>query len=296
MIFADFKTYLIREKHLSTTSAYFYLFDVSQFFNFIRKDICHTAEEDVLKFIEYLNNKNMKPRTVERKICSLTAFFRWTTRSGRTKKMPIRMNAKQQRADIKPPKLKPVERPLLTEEQTVSLLNSIYEQSVEFKSRNLLMYKLMLFRGLKPDEIRNAMTDDIDWKNKKMKIHRKKTTISTVPKTYTIDIAAFIDELEEYVDNAYPVRLENKILFPNIFGGRISQRTMHRDISRFSEKIGIHLSLIDLRYNFAANRIKFEELEHLCKRLGHARIDVTVRSLRKDISELPRITDIKDFK
>lgn len=272
MLFEEFRNYLVSERHLNSNTAKFYLVDVAQFSEFITKDICNATADDIQAFIDWLGQKGSKPRTIGRKVATLSTFFNWTTKTNRTEKSPIEFGARRKRMNISVPSYPEVERSELTDEQVQNLLDTIKGGHEKRRLRDQILYQLLLFRGVRSSEVQMAKVADVNFNDNIMTIHRPDKGSS-----YVIDIAFLKDDLKQHIETLAD---KNGLLFINKHGGAISLRSIRRELAKFAAKVGFKANPTSLRFNFAVKRSKTDKIRDLSNRLGHSSL-VTTKLLLK---------------
>lgn len=277
MLFEDFHNYLVAERHLNSNTARFYLVDVAQFSEFLKKDIYTATADDIQAFINWLVEKGSKPRTIGRKVATLSTFFKWTTKTKRTEKSPIEFGNRRKRMNISVPLYQEVERSELTDEQVQNLLDIIKGGHEKRRLRDQILYQLLLFRGVRASEAQRAKVTDVNLDGNIMTIHRV-TKGSGVPGTYTIDIAFLKDDLKQHIESLTD---KDGLLFTNKHGNVISLRSIRRELAKFAAKAGIKANPTSLRFNFAVKRSKTDNIRDLSDRLGHSSLITTKLLLKK---------------
>jgi len=150
-----FIEYLVVIKGLSKNSIEFYQKDLIQFEEFLSKSIINASSEDVIEFLSTIkkteNNKTINQRTLNRKLSSINAFFKFAYKEDWTdKKIKV--------PQLKPPKSLPK---FLTNEDIkkgIELIDTTNWLGLRDKALILFLYAT----GLRVSEAMNAKKDDIE--------------------------------------------------------------------------------------------------------------------------------------
>ena len=250
-----FIEYLVVIKGLSKNSIEFYQKDLIQFEEFLSKSIINASSEDVIEFLSTIkkteNNKTINQRTLNRKLSSINAFFKFAYKEDWTdKKIKV--------PQLKPPKSLPK---FLTNEDIkkgIELIDTTNWLGLRDKALILFLYAT----GLRVSEAMNAKKDDIEdgWIRVRNGKGDKQRVVPIAP------IA--LEVLNEYLH----IRLHiSDYLFINAKGKQLSR------ISAFNiTKKYLNVSPHVLRHSFATSLILGgADLRVVQELLGHASLLTT---------------------
>ena len=150
----DYINYIYIEKKLSNNTKDAYLRDLAEFSNYLKnKEINKVTDNDIKKYINYLNDNNVSSKTVARKIVSLRTFFNYVKREN-----IININPMEK---ITSPKIKKTLPKTLNIEEVNKLLD--YEAATALEYRNKAMLELVYASGLRVSELVNLNVSDINF-------------------------------------------------------------------------------------------------------------------------------------
>jgi len=246
-----FIEYLIIEKGLSKNSVNFYRSDLLQFEEFLGKSVINANSDEVIEFLSTLkktsdDNQIINQRTLNRKLSSINAFFRFAYKKEWT-------NNKLKVKQLKTPKQLPK---FLTNEEIMNGLKNIDSENwLSLRDKALILF--LYATGLRVSEAMNAKKGDIEdgW----IRVRNGKGD-----KERLVPIAGIaLKALNEYLfKRPHP----SDYLFINSKGGKLSR------ISAFSiTKKYLNVSPHVLRHSFATSLILGgADLRVVQELLGHS--------------------------
>ena len=246
-----FIEYLIIEKGLSKNSVNFYRSDLLQFEEFLGKSVINANSDEVIEFLSTLkktsdNNQIVNQRTLNRKLSSINAFFRFAYKKEWT-------NNKLKVKQLKTPKQLPK---FLTNEEIMNGLKNIDSENwLSLRDKALILF--LYATGLRVSEAMNAKKGDIEdgW----IRVRNGKGD-----KERLVPIAGIaLKALNEYL---FKRPHSSEYLFINSKGGKLSR------ISAFSiTKKYLNISPHVLRHSFATSLILGgADLRVVQELLGHS--------------------------
>jgi len=250
-----FIEYLVVIKGLSKNSIEFYTKDLMQFEEFLGKSIINASSEDVIEFLSKIkkteNDKIVNQRTLNRKLSSINAFFKFAYKEDwTTNKIKV--------PQLKPPKSLPK---FLTNDDIkkgIELIDTSNWLGLRDKALILFLYAT----GLRVSEAMNAKKDDIEdgW----IRVRSGKGD-----KQRLVPVASIaLDALNEYL---YKRSHVSDYLFINSKGKPLSR------ISAFNiTKKYLNVSPHVLRHSFATSLVLGgADLRVVQELLGHASLLTT---------------------
>jgi len=257
-----FVTYLEIEKNSSNYTILNYKHDLEEFGAFLKETPLENVEYLTLrKYLAHLKSKNLKPRTLARKISCLRTFFRFLCREGYLKANPTAL--------LLTPKLDKRLPEFLTEDEMLKLLNAPPKDS-PFCLRDRAILETLYSTGMRVGELVGLNIEDVDFISGVVKVRGKGKKERLLP----IGEKA-LSALREYVDKR---KKQNKELLLNKNGTRLTDRgvrdIMEKYIRQTSSKENI--SPHTLRHSFATHLLNHgADLRSVQELLGHVNLSTT---------------------
>lgn len=265
-VMEEFFLYMKVEKTASDQTIYAYRSDLKQFLGFLEKSNLNPFTVDAVsqpllhKFLLYLGETfNYKPATLSRRVNCLRSFFNYCVQQDYIMVSPMRR--------IKPPK-KPKRIPVFLSSSELDRLLSVPEvyKVDDMWLQDKVMLYVLAYTGLRRAELLSLDWDNIDFKNKTLKVIGKGNLERIVP---------LKDELTEILWDYLQTRLPlvNKALLINEKLNRLDKDTLARRFRSCvnkarldSEKVTPHV----LRHTFATNLLsKGVDVVTIQELLGH---------------------------
>ena len=213
----EYLEYLENIKGYSKYTIISYKTDIQKYFEYLNKNKLNYYENE--KYIQNLSKNKYAKTTINRKIVSITNFFKWCKNQ---KKLNLR--------DIKTIKNMKTERKLptiLTSNYINKLLDTIpTSTSKEVRDRTII--EILYSSGLRVSELSNLKINDIK-KNKSIKVLGKGKKVRILPMT---DKA--FNLLQLWIDthrNEYVNKYSGKYIFLGVRGNKISEREVQRIVN-----------------------------------------------------------------
>lgn len=265
-----FESYLINEKKASANTLSSYLRDVRQFSDYMQsncvKDIIDAQEEDLAGYIDGLREKGKSVATVSRSIASLKCLYthltikRYITDNPSTKLAP-------EKSEQKLPEI-------LTSEEVDLLLSQ--PECIDAKGfRDKAMLELLYATGIRVTELIDLDLEDVNLPAGVIRCRGKdkERVIPLYPKA--------IKAISEYLDIVRPQMIampDEKALFVNVSGERMSRQGFWKLIKHYQKKAGIEKDITPhtLRHSFAAHLLENgADIHSIQEMLGHADVSST---------------------
>lgn len=220
---------------------------------------------EVVGYLLDLKNTGKSAATVNRKVASLRAFYRFMLEKGYVKENPTYR--------IKSPKIERKELEYLTVEEMDKLL-SLPDGSLR-GVRDRAILEVLYATGIRVSEITEANLEDINLRMGSVTCKGEHGKARIVPMGRPAKAA-----LEEYVYDARPKLLrkdqekgkEERVLFVNYAGDRITRQGLWKIIKEYAKKAGIESNITPqtLRNSFAVHMIQNgADIKSLQELLGH---------------------------
>ena len=281
-----FIAYLTLERKYSHHTAHAYEKDVREFQDFCEK----TFEVSDLEKVEYpmirswivaLINKPLSNRTVNRKIASLKAYYKFLLRTG-----VISQNPLARHKALKMPKK--VEVPF-SETEMEQLLGEVpFDENFE-GCRDKLIIDLFYTTGIRRSELINIKLADMDRNQMTIKVlgkRNKERYIPLLPATLAL-VDGYLEQREK-LDN---IR-EPQFMFLTASGGKIYGTLVYRIINAWLGKVStkVKKSPHVLRHTFATHLLnKGADLNSVKELLGHSSLASTQVYTHSSIAELQKV-------
>ncbi|MEN6623193.1 MAG: tyrosine recombinase XerC [Smithella sp.] len=293
-LIGSFQTYLKTERNVSEHTRMAYIGDLEDFTEFLKKngylrniaEIVNIEAEAIRTYLGYLFRQKLKKVTINRKISSLRAFYKYLIRNGKTKVNPAEM--------IQTAKTERYIPNFLSVDEMFELLKSQNDKSIS-GLRNLAILELFYSSGLRLSELAGLNVADVNFKEALVKVRGKGRKERIVP----IGSPA-ISALQEYLTKTGEVRIKfntvavNNPLFLNIRGARITGRSIARIVDERVKKseIGRKISPHALRHTFATHLLNAgADLRSIQELLGHESLSTTQKYTAVNINRMMEIYD-----
>ena len=263
----EFLRYLLIDKGYSENTIESYKRDLDKFLEYNKnKSIDSISNEDLKKYIKYLNDTGLNEKSIARNISSLKSFYKFLVIS-----KYISSNTSD---SLYLPKIKKSLPNTLTEEEVFSLLD--IELIDNFSYRNKAMLELLYASGLRVSELINLKLQDVDFSQDIIRTFGKGSKERVIP------IGDYAKEyLEKYIyeyRSSMLKRENSEYIFLNNHGKQMTRQGFFKIIKKIAKEKGINkeLSPHTLRHSFASHLLKYgADLRTIQELLGHSDISTT---------------------
>jgi len=281
--------YLKYEKNLSLNSINSYQKDIIQFLNFLKnKKITETAglNLDIFRdFLKYIDNFHYSNRTIIRKYSSLVNFFRFLERNNYIDF--------QLTESINVPRKRHRFYSFMSENEAERLFDS-FEPQNDFEIRDRAILELLYSTGARVSEAEGLKIGDIDLQGSELIVTGKgrKQRMVYLNQTAACWLKKYLGIRSRLVSGGKDKYVNDKHLFLNRFGKRLSSRSMRTIVKKYVKKALIDKNITphSIRHSFATHLLQegagIREIQEL---LGHESISTTqiyshlnVKKLKKD--------------
>jgi site-specific recombinase XerD len=224
------------------------------------------THKKVLRYIDYLLDKGLKPKTINCHLDSIRGFYNYL----RDEEEVYITNPVKRGYVLR------LSRPLpkhLRDEEVIKFFEMIK------KSRDRAIFKLMLRCGLRVEEVANLTLSAIDLKRRKIYVHNGKGSKDRV--VYISNDAYYA--LVAYLRARLPSRAKELFLVEKgtYTGKPISVRGIQKRMEYYARKAGVKASCHHLRHTMATQLLNADaDLVTIQDLLGHTRIKTTQRYCR----------------
>lgn len=250
------------EKNYSGHTLLNYRLDLEEFFLFLSHDDVKAVDYPVLRrFLAHLRAKDLKPRSVARKLSSLRSFFKYLQREGVIEKNPAAL--------LQTPKLDKTLPHFMTEQDAVRLMEAPAGDTLSDR-RDKAIVETLYSAGIRVSELVGMSVTDVDLISNVIKVFGKGKKERIVPMGEKA-CAALTDYLAAR-------GAEAKAVFLNKSGGRLTARSVRNIINKHitrqsvAQKVHPHM----LRHSFATHMLDHgADLRCVQELLGHVNLSTT---------------------
>jgi len=286
MAINDFVAYLKLEKNYSRHTAVAYENDLLEFLVFYRDnydatDLGQVQYVVIRSWIVSLSEGGLANRTINRKIASLKAYYRFLQKTGSISTNPLAKHKALRTS-------KKIEIPFSEIEMEAVLSAFGYTDDFVGK-RDQLMIHLLYATGIRRAELINLKLSDVDFETKSIKVLGKRNKERIIP---------MLNSLEPHFLNYYIEREkiddkeENKYLFISSSGNKIYETLVYRSVNKYFTEVSSKLKKSPhiLRHTFATHLLnKGADLNSVKELLGHSSLASTQVYTHNSIAELKKV-------
>ncbi len=247
--------------------------DLKQFFEYFDKDKKNTidlvsiTEEQITKFLDHLSNDKISLRSIQRKISTLRALFRFLISKGYVAASPLE-NIKAPRIEVQLPEIFSVE--------DVESLMKGPDSSTILGVRDLAMLELMYSCGLRVTEMLDLVLGSIQWEEGSLLVKGKRDKERWVP------MGKFAREsLKNYIEKSRTELMKGRyhdFVFVNQRGLKLTRQGFWKILKGYAAKLKLKKELHPhiLRHSFASHMLeRGADLRSIQELLGHTDIATT---------------------
>lgn len=281
-----FKDYLLLEKKYSLHTVTAYVKDLESLQQFV-----YTLDKNIkLESLEYsfirqwlvnLVNKGTTNRTINRKVSSVNAFYKYLQKLNVITSNPL---SKHKALKVEKKVIIP-----FSEIELQTVIQSLSQPQDFETSRDLLLIELFYSTGIRRIEMVNIKTGDIDFKNKTLKVLGKRNKERYIPLLDKVlqTLTIYLDFRNKIKNASY-----TDYLFITNKGLKIYEMLVYRIINKyFSEASSKHkCSPHVLRHSFATHLLnEGADLNAVKELLGHSSLAATQVYTHSSIAELKKV-------
>ena len=261
-----FEAYLKNDKKASDNTLSSYLRDIRQFGEYLGKEIVDAKEDDLAAYITHLKDQGKSVATVSRNIASLKCLYSYLTIN--------RLIDGNPSTKLVPEKSEQKLPQILTSKEVDLLLEQ--PKCVDAKGyRDRAMLELLYATGIRVSELINLDIYDLNLSAGIITCHGRDHD-RAIP-LYNTAIKA-LSEYTEFIRPRMIASPDEKALFVNVSGERMSRQGFWKLIKSYQAKAGIEKDITPhtLRHSFAAHLLENgADLRSIQEMLGHADISST---------------------
>ena len=262
----EYKNYLLIDRHYSDNTIASYMNDIDIYMNYLsmhKIDYKNVLEKDIIKYIDYLNDKN--ELTIAHQISVLRNFYKFLILEKVITKSPLE--------NIDLPKLTKKLPNVLSVDDMLKLLDINLCNMYDY--RNKAMLELLYATGLRVSELINLKVEDVDLDNDFVRTIGKGSKERIVPFN---DYAE--DALLKYINEYRPMFFKKEVseyLFLNNHGKVMTRQGFFKILKELAYEKGIkNISPHTIRHSFATHLLNGgADLRSIQEMLGHSNLATT---------------------
>ena len=282
----NFLTYLRLNRHYSELTIQSYQTDLLQFENFLTKDDNDKSvlENDNListnairSWIMTLTESKISTRSINRKISSLRAYFRWVELNDLDFENPT--------LKIINPKTNYRKMSAIPENDMQTLLDSLRNEEDFIAFRNYLIILLLYATGIRQAELLSIKEGDISLMLRQIRIIGKGNKERIIPLGEEI-----ISKITKYIDLKRRYNIEETTLFTDEKGKRLSKFQLYSMVHKLLENIAVSEHSPHVFRHTCATHLVNEgaNIMNVKSLLGHSSIQATEVYTHTTIEELKK--------
>lgn len=258
MYLDNFKNYLEAEKKYSALTVNAYTKDLEEFIDYLEstgisfnKNIEYTF---IRNWIVFLSKNKISPNSINRKVSSLKAYFKFLVNIKEIKKSPLR-NHTSLRTKSK------VVNPL--NETEMNEVFELFKTSKKELTRDSIIIDILYSTGLRRAELINLKKSDIYFDDQVIKVLGKRNKERLVPM-----LPGLVKKLKLYSINIK----EDSFLLQSKNGNKISPSTIYRVVNKYLRSISTKTKISPhvLRHTFATHILNNgADINSIKEILGH---------------------------
>ncbi|MEM9078031.1 MAG: tyrosine-type recombinase/integrase [Bacteroidota bacterium] len=280
-----FINYLQLEKNYSKHTLAAYGNDIDSFREFCfdefnEKNMDQASYTFIRSWIVHLADKGLTNRSINRKISSLNAYYKFLQKTGHILTSPL---VKHKALKTK----KKVEVPF--SEMEMEKILKLIPFNDDFEGlRDRLMIEMLYATGIRRGELVNLQLKDIDWSKKTVKVLGKRNKERLLPLLPTL-----IPLLKDYLERRSRLQVipDKTYLFLTQKGLKIYETLVYRTINKYFSLVSpkVKKSPHVLRHTFATHLLnQGADLNAVKELLGHASLASTQVYTHNSIAELKK--------
>ncbi len=267
----NFIFYLSVEKGLAQNTLDSYQRDLKKFTQYLKQhniaDVEAITRRIVSNYLYEQKELGLSSSTISRNIASIRSFFQFLLREQKIKDNPC--------SDLESPKMEK-KLPHIISSQDIEVLLNQPQVGEKIGSRDKAMLELLYATGIRVSELVSLNIGDINIKMGFLQCNGKGGKERMIPLG-----SMAIKSVQDYLRSSRPIILkknENKALFVNQHGKRLTRQGFWKILKKYSQKAGItdDITPHTLRHSFATHLLENgADLRSVQEMLGHADISTT---------------------
>lgn len=273
-----FLSYLEIEKNYSKHTILNYKIDLNEFFVFLKDTSIERVDYFHLRrFLASLRSKDLKPRTVARKLSAIRSFFKFIYREGLISKNPSTL--------LMTPKLDRKLPQFLSEQDTGRLVEGASKKD-EPGLRDRAILETLYSTGMRVSELVSLNMNRVDFISNIVKVEGKGRKERLIPIGNTA-----LQAIKKYIDKR---KHASDAVFLNQRGTRLTDRSVRNIVDKYIQQTSIQnkISPHALRHSFATHLLNAgADLRAVQELLGHVNLSTTQIYTHMTTEKLKKIYD-----
>ncbi len=270
MYIQQFADYLKNEKRMASNSLDAYGRDMCDFEQFLSdrgSSLLEATDNDVAAYLNKLKTAGRSASTMNRKMASIRTFYNYMQDKHLIVENPAR--------GIKTPRIEKKELEYLSIKEIDKLLESPDDSLKGRRDRAIL--EVLYATGIKVSELIDANLEDVNFRMGFITCYGESRKTRIIPMGRPAR-AALEDYVYEVRDQLLGENKDEKALFVNYYGRRLTRQGLWKVLKEYGEKSGIKRKLTPntLRNSFAVHMLQNgADLKSLQELMGHEDISAT---------------------
>lgn len=287
MAITHFLDYLQKIKRYSKHTLESYSNDLEQFSLYLSEelgveDVAQATHRDIRSWIVSLSEREMSPRSINRKITTLKTFYKYLKAEGKITQSPM--------AKVVALKTKKQVPLFLSKEAAKNLFDDVEYEEGFAGLRDKTILELLYATGIRRAELINMRVTDVNIYNSEIKVLGKRNKERVIPIS-----AGMVNLLKEYIQERDKQELQpgsGDILFIDNKGKKVYDKFVYNLAKKYlsvittMQKKSPHI----LRHTFATHMLENgADLNAIKELLGHANLSATQVYTHSTIEKLKTI-------
>lgn len=276
--------YLHQNLQPSTVKNYYY--EIQKFRN-INKNTEKYNYQKIMEYVAHLR-KNYNPKSTNRAVAALKKYYQFLIETGKRKDNPT-LSIKLRDSKEDPIQL----QDLFTEKELELLLQPRKERYPILEKRNKIILSLLVNQALKPGEIQQLKTNDIDLEKAQIYIAKTGLTNSRILPLKAEQIFLLHQYLTKDRNQLKTLRNDKNALLLGKLGTPITTDDIHYLVTTYQNQFNKKLTSITIRQSVITNLLaKNNNLRVVQEFAGHKHLDTTEKYKQSGIKALQNAIQI----
>ncbi|MCK0161944.1 tyrosine-type recombinase/integrase [Allomuricauda sp. F6463D] len=285
MSISAFISYLKLERNYSEHTVKAYERDIGGFKDFCENqgelDVSHASYPLIRSWIVTLSDQGISNRTINRKVSSLQAYYKFLLKVGDIKISPLLKHRALKTS-------KKVEIPFSESEMETILSKIPFDDDFE-GARDKLIVELLYTTGMRRAELVNLKIKDVDFSGQVLKVLGKRNKERILPL-----LPSTVDQIKNYLNRRSELGdvLDSTYLLLTKQGLKIYETLVYRTINKYFSLVSpkVKKSPHIIRHTFATHLLnRGADLNSVKELLGHSSLASTQVYTHNSIAELKKV-------
>ena len=233
-----------------------YRMSINQFFKFINKGYDNIKRIDIRQWYAYLDEKELKPRTVRNKLSALKSFYNYLMEENLVEKDPTK--------NIDFPKIEDSLPIYLDKRQLAQFMELTIDNQ-----RDRVIIEMLYATGVRISELLDIKVSDIKWDTRQIWIRKGKGN----KERFVLFTPECAERLKVYLEHN---KIGSEYLFTNKSGKPFTTTYIELIFRKYSKELGFRITPHIMRHTFAAHLSeKGMPISYIQDLMGHENINTT---------------------